>query len=111
MVFETGHVGAGRTDGVDADELRTDLVVGGDRGVDPFGDEDMKCARVEVATAELFEAERDHTLGREHEGQAVVGGDDGGVALVEVGDASVAGLCLVEAAIVQRLDCDVDVDG
>ena len=102
--FQSRHIGTGRPRGVDADQIRAHLTIGGDRGDDPFGDEQSKTARIEAAASELLQTERDHALRGHHDRQAVSRLDDGGSSLVEIRERAVAHLGLREPTVVQRHD-------
>src|SRR5262245_17439804 len=104
LVVELLNVRGGAAGGVDADEVLADFFVGRDGRVDALGDKQVKLFRNNSVGGELPKAEGRRSPAGEHDGQAALGAEDGGVTLVDVRKAAVSGLWLLEAAIVEADD-------
>ena len=98
-VRERGHVRRRAAGRIDANEGRADLAVGGERRVDPLGDDGAERLRVDPEVGELVQAERHHALRGQHDDQSRRALDDRRASLVVVVDAAVPDLRLVEAAV------------
>src|SRR5262245_42146996 len=104
VILELLDVGGGAAGGVNADEVLADLLVGRNGCVDALDDEEMILFGDYSVGRELAEAEGRRAPAGEHDRQAAVGAEDGGRALIDVGEAAVARLRLFEATFVEAYD-------
>ena len=93
---------------IDTQTMLANRVVRGPRRVNSFGNDDLKIGRVQPEGRHLPQAERWNAIGGEHNGEAEIGFDNCGRALVELRDATMCDGIFGEPAVVYAQDVDRD---